>query len=677
MNNTKVPNALIHETSPYLLQHAYNPVHWLSWNEETLNRARAEKKMLIVSIGYAACHWCHVMEHECFEDEEVARVMNENFLCIKVDREERPDVDDVYMTACQLVNQRGCGWPLNAFAMPDGSPVWATTYHPKTQWIHLLNQINTTYQQQPERLIKAANDLTNGIKNHDHIFNTNSENIEQHLIHTIMMDFMAVMDFENGGRKGAPKFPMPNTLECLMKYYVFSKEERIIDIVELTLDKMAMGGLYDQLYGGWARYSVDDIWMVPHFEKMLYDNAQLIYVYSLAYQKNKKPLYQKVVAETIDFMKNEWLHESGCFYSAYDADSEGIEGKYYTWTYEEIKEQIEDPVHLKLFCDYFSIEIEGNFEETNVLHRTDENNLVEKYEISIDEINSIIDRYKKILLSTRNTRTKPLLDHKLLTSWNALAAKGLIQAHQTFGNDEYLILAKSCLQYLTNQCMDGEGKLLRTKVSSGNNINGFLEDYSTTIDALIKMYEVTFEEDNLFKAKKLVDYVLKYFETSNGVMFHFTSILEPALAVRKIETSDNVISSSNSILARCLYKLGYLLSNDDYTARAGKMVGSIMDYISKSRAPHFYANWCSAFIEQRCNQGELVIVGKNSIKFNTSLQNKFYLNLIIAGSPESSELKLMDDKQSGDETQFYLCENGHCHLPTDDGHQIEAYLNKV
>lgn len=675
MNDEKIPNALISETSPYLLQHAYNPVHWFSWNEETLNRARIENKMLIVSIGYAACHWCHVMERECFEDTEVAKVMNENFLCIKVDREERPDVDDVYMTACQLVNQRGCGWPLNAFAMPDGSPVWATTYHPKAQWIHLLNQINTTYQQQPERLIKAANDLTNGIKNHDRIFNSNFENVDQHLIHNIMMDFMSVMDFENGGRKGAPKFPMPNTLECLMKYYVFSKEERIFSIVELTLDKMAMGGIYDQLYGGWARYSVDDIWMVPHFEKMLYDNAQLIYVYSMAYQKNKKHLYQKAVTETIEFMKKDWLHENGGFYSAYDADSEGVEGKYYTWTYEEIKEQIKDPIHLQLFSAYFSIETEGNFEETNVLHRTEENALTQKFGISIGELNSIIDHYKNILLAIRNTRTKPLLDHKILTSWNALAAKGLMQAYQTFGNEEYLNLAKSCLHYLTAHCMDDEGKLLRTNANSPNVINGFLEDYATTIDALIKMYEMTFDEENLFLAKKLNEYVLKYFETTDGIMFHYTSILEPSLAVRKIETSDNVISSSNSIMARCLYKLGYLLSNEEYTARAEKMVGSMMDYISKIRAPHFYANWCSAFIEQRCNQGELVITGKHSLLINAEMQNKFYLNLLTAGSHTSSQLKLMDDKQNGDKTLFYLCENGICHLPTDDGHQIEVYLN--
>ena len=358
----KYTNKLINESSPYLLQHAHNPVNWYPWGEEALQKAKDENKILLISIGYAACHWCHVMEHESFEDTTVAQIMNEYFVPIKVDREERPDVDDIYMTACQLATGRG-GWPLNAFALPDGRPFWAGTYFPKERWINILETFIQLQKEDPERIEKSAQSITEGIQRSDKVVVVPAEESEftNNDVYAAAANMLGNIDFKRGGRQGAPKFPMPNNYEFLLAYHYWTKDARALEAVTITLDEMAKGGIYDQLGGGFARYSVDGDWKVPHFEKMLYDNAQLVSLYAKAYQLTKKPEYLNVVHETLEFVAREMTDTAGGFYSSLDADSEGEEGKFYVWNKKEIEQIVQEKDAIKAFCDYYNITNIGNW----------------------------------------------------------------------------------------------------------------------------------------------------------------------------------------------------------------------------------------------------------------------------------------------------------------------------
>ena len=431
----KFRNKLANETSPYLLQHANNPVNWYPWGNEALEKARAENKLIIISIGYAACHWCHVMEHESFEDTSVAQLMNDSYISIKVDREERPDIDQIYMDAAYLLTGRG-GWPLNVIALPDGRPVYAGTYFRKNDWTKILLYFKDLYQKEPDTFDQEAGKLTNAMKEMKVPgIDDKSSSFTKNEIEDSFRKIISIIDFSLGGTNGAPKFPMPNIHQFLLTYYFHTEDQKAIEAVKITLDNMANGGIYDHIGGGFARYSTDETWKVPHFEKMLYDNGQLVSLFSNAYKITGDETYKKVVYETLEFIKRELTDESGGFYSSLDADSEGEEGKYYVWDKKEIDNLLGNSS--ELFCDYYSVSSIGNWEGNNILFINQKReDLLKKYQISEEVFNKTISSSKKILFDVRNKRVKPGLDDKILTSWNALMLRGYVDAYLAFGEKQ-------------------------------------------------------------------------------------------------------------------------------------------------------------------------------------------------------------------------------------------------
>ncbi len=472
------PNRLIDETSPYLLQHAFNPVDWHAWNAVTLEKAKIQNKLILVSVGYSACHWCHVMAHESFEDEEVAKIMNENFICIKVDREERPDVDQIYMDAVQLISGRG-GWPLNCFALPDGRPFWGGTYFPKEQWKEILNSIIQLYSTQREKLLQQASEITEGIKRNDFINpDAGTSGFDKEMTDDMVQHFSARFDNLEGGSKGAPKFPMPNNLLFLLRYYSQSRKPEFLAHVELTLKKMAAGGIYDQIGGGFARYSVDEHWHIPHFEKMLYDNAQLVSLYSEAYKLTKDEQYKDIIIETLEFVKRELTSPEGGFYSSLDADSEGVEGKYYVWEKNELEDLLGQ--NAPIIIDYFGIDQDAYWENgKNVLIKAVTiSQLAEKYNKPEEVVRNLISESREKLLSKRSERARPDLDDKILTSWNGLMVKGYVDAYLATGKNEYLECAVKNANFLLKNMNTPNGGLYRSYKEGKSTVIGFLEDYA-------------------------------------------------------------------------------------------------------------------------------------------------------------------------------------------------------
>ena len=458
----KFRNKLADETSPYLLQHANNPVNWYPWGNEALEKAKSENKLLIISIGYAACHWCHVMEHESFEDTSVARVMNDSYVSIKVDREERPDIDQIYMDAAYLLTGRG-GWPLNVIALPDGRPVYAGTYFRKDDWVKILNYFSDLYQKEPETFDQEAGKLTNALKGMKVPgVDEKSSSFTKDEIDESFKKIISYLDFTNGGTSGAPKFPMPNIYQFLLTYHFHTKNPKALEAVTITLDKMADGGIYDQIGGGFARYSTDDIWKVPHFEKMLYDNGQLVSIYSNAFKVTGNENYKRIVYETLEFIQRELTDTSGGFYSSLDADSEGEEGKYYVWSKKEIDDLLGK--NSELFCDYYSVTSIGYWKGNNILFiNQKKEDLLKKYKISEEAFDSVINKSKKILFEERSKRIRPGLDDKILTSWNALMLRGYVDAYFAFGDKKFLSAALKNGEFNLKNIMNDEFHLSSSK----------------------------------------------------------------------------------------------------------------------------------------------------------------------------------------------------------------------
>jgi hypothetical protein len=560
----KHTNHLINETSPYLLQHAHNPVDWHAWNDETLAKAKIEDKMMLVSIGYSACHWCHVMEHETFENEEIAKVMNENFICVKVDREERPDVDAIYMNAIQLIHGHG-GWPLNCFTLPDGKPFYGGTYFQPEQWKGLLENLAKLFALQRDDLEKQAEQVTNGIKADLKIKTPlDFEPFDSNTIKLAYQNLEKLLDPTNGGFKGAPKFPLPNSLTFLLRYYHHSKNPDLGSYLKLSLDKMAAGGIYDQLGGGFSRYSVDDKWHVPHFEKMLYDNAQLISLYAEAYLFWKDENYLKVAEETARFILDELTSPEGLFYSALDADSEGEEGKFYVWTKQEFIGVLGDKA--KLLGKYFGIDKEAWWEgEKNVLVKTDASETFAKQNnLDPGEFDDMLQKTKTELLHERNNRVRPGLDDKSLTSWNALMIKAFVDLYNASGNKCYLDTAINATDFIIKNLYNNKGGLYHSYKNGIAKIDAFLEDYAFLIEAVIELYQATFDENWLKKADDLMARVFtNFFDEADG-FFWFTNKHSQDLFARKKEIHDSVMPSSNSSLAISLFKLGTLLNKQSY-----------------------------------------------------------------------------------------------------------------
>ena len=671
-NHMKFKNKLANESSPYLLQHANNPVNWYPWGNEALEKAKAENKLLIISIGYAACHWCHVMEHESFEDTSVAQLMNDYYVSIKVDREERPDIDQIYMDAAYLLTGRG-GWPLNVIALPDGRPVYAGTYFRKNDWMKILLHFKDLYQKEPETFDTEAGMLTNAMKEMKvPEVEESSSSFTKQEIEESFSKILSYIDFTSGGTKGAPKFPMPNIYQFLMDYHFHTKDPKATEAIKITLDNIANGGIYDHVGGGFARYSTDEIWKVPHFEKMLYDNGQLVSIYSNAYKVTGNELHKKVVYETLEFIERELTDESGGFYSSIDADSEGEEGKYYVWTKEEIENLLGEKS--EIFCDYYSVTSIGNWEGNNILFITqNKEDLLKKYQISEELFDRMISESIKILFEERNKRIRPGLDDKILISWNSLMLKGYADAYTAFGESKFLVAAIKNAEFILSKMMNEDGRLSRNYKNGKSTINAFLDDYSYTVEAFILLYEITFDEKWINAAKKLADYVITHFKENESDLFFYTSDIDEPLIARKIDFSDNVTPSSNSSLAMGLLKLSRFFYDQPYEALANEMIKAVKQ--SAMINPTFHSYWLDAATKLSFPFYELGIVGDNYEKEREKIDRMFLPNIILFGGKGESDLEILKDRYFPGKTLFYVCENRVCQLPVEDSNEaIEQIL---
>ena len=659
-------NSLINESSPYLLQHAHNPVDWHAWNEETLDLAKKENKLLLISVGYSACHWCHVMEKESFEDSTVAAIMNKNFINVKVDREERPDVDQIYMNAVQLLTGRG-GWPLNCVALPDGRPIWGGTYFPKEKWINALTQLADLYKNEPEKAKEYASKLTEGIQESGLItLNEKEVNFQKEELALAIANWKPTMDIKNGGRTGAPKFPMPGNIKFLLRYAFQNNDKELMNYVNTTLTQMAYGGIFDQIGGGFARYSVDDHWHVPHFEKMLYDNAQITSLYSEAYLITKDPLYKTVVYETLRFVEAELYKDNGAFYSSLDADSyneahELEEGAFYVWKKEELENILGSD--FELFSKYYNINGYGKWEEDkyHLIRSISNDAFCAENKITHAELDIKVAHWKDALSKERNKRDKPRLDDKTLTAWNALMLKGYIDAYTAFNDEELLKTALKNAHFLINNMIKEDGGLFRNFKNGKSNIDAYLEDYASVIDAYISLYEVTLDENWLKSAKQMTDYCYDHFYDEQSKMFFFTSNEDKDLIARKVETDDNVIPSSNSIMANNLFKLGHYFGNKHYADNAAIMLNNVKETAisygsGASNWLHLYSNYLGDYYE-------IAIVGQDAMEKLKEINQQYIPNKLIVGSLKENDLPLLAYKYNENETTIYICIDGACKLP--------------
>jgi uncharacterized protein YyaL (SSP411 family) len=659
-------NELINETSPYLLQHAHNPVNWKAWNDASLAQAVDENKLIIISVGYAACHWCHVMERESFEDPSVAQVMNDNFINIKVDREERPDVDQVYMNAVQLMTGSG-GWPLNVITLPDGRPVWGGTYFKKDQWISILDQISGLYTKDPKKLFEYADKLEEGIKSLDVVaLNTNEVDFTKDFVSDAVRSWSKQFDNSKGGMNRAPKFMMPNNLHFLLRQAYQNNDQELQKYVNLTLTKVAYGGVFDQLGGGFSRYSVDMKWHVPHFEKMLYDNAQLVSLYSDAYLITKNPLYKDVVYETLAFVGRELTHNGGMFYSSLDADSltpegELEEGAFYVWTKEELLPLLGDDYDI--FADYYNINDYGYWEHDNyvLIRKDDSEEIAEKHELPSSALSEKIVQWKSMLLEEREKRSRPRLDDKVLTSWNALMIKGYVDAYRVFDEPDFLNRALKNGSFILDNQLKPDGGLNHNYKDGRSTINGYLEDYATAVQAFLSLYEVTLDEKWLHSARDLTNYAFDHFFDDSNKMFYFTSDEDPSLVTRNIEYRDNVIPSSNSIMAHNLFRLYHYFDNEAYLKTATTMLNNVKPEMNSY--PSGFSNWFDLMLNFTSKYYEVAVVGPDAYSRINELNKTYIPNKMIIGSLSENDLPLLKNRYVENQTYIYVCVNKACKLP--------------
>ncbi|OIN60680.1 thioredoxin domain-containing protein [Arsenicibacter rosenii] len=661
-------NRLANETSPYLLQHAHNPVDWYPWGEEALTKARDENKPILVSIGYSACHWCHVMERESFEKEGIARVMNEHFVCIKVDREERPDVDAIYMDAVQAMGVRG-GWPLNVFLVPDAKPFYGVTYLPPQQWVNLLNSVQNAFQEHRDQLFESAEGFANELNiSESSRFSLAAANplFSEETVEAMFQKLAGSFDRQKGGMNRAPKFPMPGIYSFLLNYIHLTDSPgrpTAQSQVALTLDRMALGGIYDQLGGGFARYSVDDHWFAPHFEKMLYDNGQLLTLYSQAYSLTKRPLYKHVVYQTIHFAQRELLSPDGGFYSALDADSEGEEGRFYTWTTDELRQIL--GIDFDWFADLYHIREEGNFEHgRNILHRIDtDETFAERAGWTPEEFDVQLAAAHTRLFKRRDERIRPGLDDKILCSWNGLMLKGLVTAYRVFDEPEFLATAIRLAHFLLHKMRDQRnGRLWHSYKQGRAKQPGFLEDYAAVIDGLLALYQATFTESFLTEADRLTKYVLDNFSDPDDDLLFFTDKNGEELIARRKELFDNVMPASNSIMAGNFYTLSLLLDRPLYGQKADQMLGRIQPLLQSNA--DYLTNWAALYTLRVKPTAEIAIVGPDAQAFRCELDKHFRPNVIFCGTESSSQLPLLQSRTTvNGQTAIYVCYNRACQMP--------------
>ena len=665
-------NELQHETSPYLLQHANNPVHWKAWNANSLALAKKENKLIIVSIGYSACHWCHVMEHESFEDNEVASTMNAHFISIKIDREERPDIDAVYMKAVQIMTGHG-GWPMNVVTLPDGRPIWGGTYFRKNDWINSLERLQEIYIEKPKVILDYAEKLNEGLQSLSIISKTDLEtDLNFEILGKLVEKWQKSFDWDFGGMARAPKFMMPTNYEFLLRYGYQTKNKTLLDFVNLTLTKMAYGGLFDTIDGGFSRYSVDMKWHIPHFEKMLYDNGQLVSLYANAYKLTGYKLYKEVIEKTLKFVEKEWLTNEGSFYSALDADSLNAknhleEGAFYFWTKVELQQLLQED--FKLFSIVFNVNEFGFWEHENyvLIQNQSLDEIAKQQNISLETLEQKKKHWEQLLYTEREKRSKPRLDDKCLTSWNAIMLKSFVEAYKAIGNKKYLEIALQNADFILKNIWTSEGNLKHSYKDGKATINGFLEDYAHVIQAFISLYEVSFDENWLQSAKQLTDYAFDNFYDEKAQFFSFTSHQDDALITNHFEVEDNVIPASNSVMADALFRLSIYFENSYYEKICRQMVQNIVPTIEY---PSAFSNWLNVLLHFSDQNKELAICGTTALDYLEKINATYLPNIILAGSSTVSKLPFLENRFSENETLFYLCQNKSCQKPISNFEEI-------
>jgi uncharacterized protein len=702
-------NKLIHETSPYLLQHAHNPVNWFPWGEEALQLAKQENKPILVSIGYAACHWCHVMEKESFEDEATAALMNEKFINIKIDREERPDLDHIYMDAVQAMTGSG-GWPLNVFLTPDGKPFYGGTYFPprrafnRASWTEVLQGVAEAFRDRRPEIDAQAENLTG------HLVQSNSFGIQKNVkaddiftsekLDEAASTILKSADTEWGGFGKAPKFPQTFSIQYLLRYshikriqsapskpppkgeasehsdtsksFSSSESSQVSPLggdlegaggaALLSLDKMIQGGIYDQLGGGFARYSTDAEWLAPHFEKMLYDNALLVIVLSEAYLLTKKERYREVIGETLAFVERELLHPRKGFYSALDADSEGVEGKFYVWQKREIEDILGGDAGL--FCDYYDVSNQGNWEGENILRiKTPLEEFAAQKDMALSSIKEVLQAAREKLLKHREGRPRPLLDDKVILGWNALMNTAYSKAFEATGEEKYRHLAIDNMNFLLEQFKTGaEGEMFHTWKNDKAKYPAFLDDYAFLVQALIQLYEVTASTRWLLEAKGMTDYIIKHFSEEATGFFYFTRDDQADVIVRKKEVYDGAVPSGNSIMAWNLYRLSLYFERADWRERSEGMVSALASAAIKY--PTSFGVWNGLLMEMTAGTDEITVVGKSAGETHRKILQEFIPHrVLMATTEEDKSWPLLKNKQATDPASIFLCRNFSCLPP--------------
>jgi len=686
----KHSNHLIGETSPYLLQHAHNPVDWYPWGGEALEKAKKEDKPILVSIGYSACHWCHVMERESFEDEATARIMNEHFVNIKIDREERPDLDHIYMDAVQAMTGSG-GWPLNVFLTPEAKPFYGGTYFPprrafnRPSWQEILLSITQAFSEKRNEIDAQAENLT------DHLFQSNAFGLENHgedgkqftkeKIDEAFQNVMKSADREWGGFGQAPKFPQTFTIQFLLRYHYVTKNEEALNQALLSLDKMIEGGIYDQVGGGFARYSTDTEWLAPHFEKMLYDNALLISVLSEAYQLTRQDRYKEIIDETMTFIQRELLGPQGGFYSALDADSEGEEGKFYVWNVEEVNKVL--GADADLFCRFFDITDQGNWSEgasreegKNILRiKIPPPEFSKQNNISAERLKHITGTGKQKLLQERNKRVRPLLDDKILLGWNALMNEAGSKAFMVTGNNRYRQLAIDNMHFLLRNFVTDKGEFCHTWKNGIAKYPAFLDDYAFLIRALIRLQEITADTKWLFEAQRITEFVIDNFSEPGTEFFYFTKKGQLDVIVRKKEVYDGAIPSGNSVMAYNLYQLGIFFDKSGWKERAMKMAGTLEQVIA--RYPTSFGVWACLLLELNSGTHEIAIIGRNFAELQADLfQHYLPHSILMAADSESQQFPLLAGKKNTEKAMFFLCKDFTCQQPVTSIDRFMLLINR-
>jgi hypothetical protein len=670
--NKITPNTLIHASSPYLRQHAHNPVDWLLWGEKALRRARNEDKPLLISIGYAACHWCHVMAHESFEDEDIAAIMNAEFVCVKVDREERPDIDQIYMEAVQAISGGG-GWPLNCFALPDGRPFYGGTYFHKDDWRRVLLAIAREYRQNKPALEQFAENLAKGISDPlPFQAGEATRDFSREKLSGMLAAWKLSFDPRHGSEQRAPKFPMPVNLRFLLEYALLSGDTDALGHVRLTLDAMAAGGIYDQVGGGFARYSTDSQWKVPHFEKMLYDNAQLAGLYSRAWQVFSVPRYAEVARETLAFLLRELYSPDGLFYSSLDADSEGEEGKFYTWTLPELRSVLGDDYDITRAV--FALDEQGHWEDGRyiLLRATPLTDAARESGFSEEELTERFSRVRQRLFQARECRPRPGLDNKVLASWNGLAIRALAEAYRAFGDESHLRAAERAAEFILENMSAPDGGLYHAFYNGRADIPAFLEDYAFLAEGLLVLYQATFNERWAQAAKSLCEQALEHFFDENSGFLFFTPRDQTDLFTRKSEVIDGVMPSSNSSMALILFCLARLYGQPRWEDIALDMLAKLEDQLLHN--PGSFSRWAELYLHQVYPFRELVIAGEDAQTIRKTLDGQALPNLLLAGGAQPGDMPILTNRFQPGKTLMYICQNQTCSPPIEDLSNVLAAM---